>query len=88
MMLNGQPAPPRNPIERELEKVQRKISAALVLEERRRELIVQLHRQGMSQVEIAARLSRAAMAEGCSPITDDHVFKIIRAHRMSRHGER
>jgi len=68
-----------------LERVQRKVTEGQLAEQRRRELIVYLHREErMSQVEIAARLTRAAKAAGGSPVGDDAVFKIIKAARSSR----
>jgi len=83
-MLNGT-ARPRSFAERELEKVQRKVTEGRMAEKRRRELIVHLHRvEGMSQVEIAARLTRAATAVGGEPIGDDSVWKIIKAARSGR----
>lgn len=81
-MINGQVPPARSLAERELEKVQRKIIEGKAAEQRRRELIVFLHReQRMSQVEIAARLSRASMAAGGPAIGDDAIFKICKSAR-------
>lgn len=85
-MLNGQHIPPpRTLAERELEKVQRKITEGQLAERRRRELITFLHKeQRMTQVEIAARLTRASTAAGGPIIGDDSVWKIIKASRMGR----
>jgi len=83
-MINGT-ARPRSFAERELEKVQRKVTEGQLAERRRRELIVHLHREEhMSQVEIAARLTRAATAVGGQPVGDDAVWKIIKAARSGR----
>jgi hypothetical protein len=83
-MLNGT-ARPRSFAERELEKVQRKVTEGQIAERRRRELIVYLHREEhMSQVEIAARLTRAATAVGGQPVGDDAVWKIVKAARSAR----
>ena len=83
-MQNGVP-PPRTFAQRELEKVQRKVTEGQRAEKRRRELIVFLHREeNMSQVEIAARLSRAAVAAGGQAIGDDAVWKIVKQARSTR----
>jgi hypothetical protein len=82
-MLNGAPRA-RTFAQRELEKVQRKVTEGRVAERRRRELIVQLyHQEGLSQVEIAALLTKASVAAGGQPIGDDSIWKIIKAARTS-----
>jgi len=83
--MNGYVPPARSMAERQLEREQRKVTEGLVADRRRRELIVYLHRnEHMSQVEIAARLTRASVAAGGEPIGDDSVWKIIKAARSSR----
>ena len=83
-MLNGVP-PARTAAQRDLERTQRKITEGQLAEQRRRELIVHLHRvEHMSQVEIAARLTRASTAVGGQPVGDDAVFKIVKAARSLR----
>jgi len=85
MTVNGHVPPPRTLAERELEKVQRTITQGQLAERRRKELVVFLHRdQHMSQVEIAARLTRASVAVGGQPVGDDAVFKIVKAGRTMR----
>ena len=68
--------------ERELEKEQRIVTQGLLADERRRKLMVTLHSQGMTQVEIAARLTRASVAAGGPPVGEDAVNKIIKRMRM------
>jgi hypothetical protein len=58
---------------RELEAVQRRIVRAAHAEQRRRELIVELHRRGVPQVEIAERLTRASESVGGSAVGVDAV---------------
>jgi CRISPR/Cas system-associated endoribonuclease Cas2 len=83
-VINGQ-ARSRSFAQRELEKVQRKVTEGQLAERRRRELIVHLHRQeNMSQVDIAALLTRAATAVGGQPVGDDAVWKIVKAARSHR----
>jgi hypothetical protein len=83
-MLNGRPSP-RSFAQRELEKVQRKITEGQTAERRRRELVVHLHREeGMSQVDIAGLLTRASVAAGGRPIGDDAIFKIIKQARSTK----
>lgn len=82
-MINGQVPPARTLAERELEKVQRTVTQGQLAERRRRELINFLHKeQHMTQVEIAARLTRASTSAGGPPIGDDAVWKIVKAGRM------
>lgn len=81
-MQNGTIHPSRTFAQRELEKVQRKIVEGRKAEARRRELIVHLHRvEGLTQVEIAALLTKASVAVGGHPVGDDSVWKIIKAAR-------
>jgi len=71
--------------ERELEKVQKKISEGEIAQRRRKELIAHLYREeGMTQVEIAERLTRASVAVGGRPIGDDAVWKIVKQMRSVR----
>jgi transposase len=65
-----------------LERTQRTVTQGLLADERRKTLIVKLHRQGMSQVEIAARLDRASRAVGGEGVGEDAVNKLVaRARR-------
>jgi len=85
MQLNGYTPRARSMAERQLEREQRKVTEGQIADRRRRELIVYLHRtEGLSQVEIAARLTRASVAAGGAPVGDDAVFKIIKAARSAR----
>jgi hypothetical protein len=82
-MINGTRS--RSFAQRELEKVQRKITEGQLAEKRRRELIAFLHREErMSQVEIAALLTRVSTAAGGQPVGDDAVWKIVKAARSTR----
>jgi hypothetical protein len=81
-MLNGKIAPPpRSQSERELERTQRTVTAGLMADERRKSLILELHRGGMSQVEITARLDRASRSAGGEGVTEDSVNKIVARSR-------
>ena len=78
---NGDPPRPRSIQEKELERVQRTVTAGQLADHRRRELIVHLYREGMTQVELAARLSRAATAAGGSEVGLDAVQKLVARYR-------
>lgn len=74
--------PARSQEERELERVQRLVTQGQLADDRRRKLIVSLHAGGMTQVEIAARLSRASLAVGGEPVGEDAVNKLVKRMRM------
>jgi transposase len=79
----NRPVPPaRTPLERELERIQIRVTQGELAERRRRELIAQLYESGMSQVEIAARLTRAARRAGGEDVGEDAVQKNYRKWRM------
>ncbi len=80
--MNGEVPPPRTPLEKELERVQISITRGSQAEERRREIIAALYEQGMTQVEIAARLTRAAQRAGGDPVGEDAVQKNYRRWRL------
>ncbi|HSV39801.1 MAG TPA: hypothetical protein VLI04_13675 [Nocardioidaceae bacterium] len=80
-MPNNGPRPPRTQEERELERTQRAVTQGVLADERRKHLILSLYRSGMSQVELAARLSRAARAAGGQPIGEDAVNKLVKRYR-------
>lgn len=86
--MNGDVPFPRTPVEKELERIQRMVTKGKLAEERRRELINELYRGGMTQVEIAARLSRASNAAGGNDVGEDGVYKIVKQMRMRRSGAR
>jgi hypothetical protein len=58
---------------RELERMQRLVTKAAQAEQRRRELIVELHRAGVPQVELADRLTRASESVGGAAVGIDAV---------------
>lgn len=76
------PPPPRTTAERELERLQRTVTQGQLADERRRQLIYELYSGGMTQVEIAARLSRASRAAGGPTIGLDAVQKLVKRIRM------
>ena len=68
--------------ERELERMQRLVTQGQLADRRRKELIYKLHQDGLTQVEIAARLDRASRAVGGDGVGEDAVNKLIsRARR-------
>lgn len=72
----NRPVPPaRSPLERELERIQISVTKGEQAERRRRELIAELYESGMTQVEIAARLTRAAQRAGGDAVGEDAVQK-------------
>lgn len=84
-MLNGyahpHPPRPRTAVERELERTQRTVTKGLIADDRRKQLIVQLYRAGMTQVEITARLDRASRAAGGEGVGEDAVNKLVARSR-------
>jgi hypothetical protein len=83
-MINGAPPPPRTNAERDLERTQRTVTQGVLADERRKRLIMSLYRAGMSQVELAARLSRASRAAGGPPIGEDAVNKLVARYRRRK----
>jgi hypothetical protein len=79
-LVNNAP-PPRTQEERELERQQRLVSQGLQADERRKRLIMTLYRAGMTQVELAARLTRASRAVGGEPVGEDAVNKLVARYR-------
>lgn len=68
-------------LEQELEAVQRQVTLGQLAEIRRRELVVHLHTEGMSQVELAARLSRASRQAGGNGVKVSAVEHLVRRWR-------
>lgn len=68
-------------LEEELEAVQRQVTLGQLAEIRRRELVVHLHTEGMSQVELAARLSRASRQAGGNGVKVSAVEHLVRRWR-------
>lgn len=82
MKVNGQmPAPPRSLTEKELERAQKEVTRGLRADEVRRRAMRMLYTDGMTQVEIAARLSRASKAAGGDDVGVDAVQKILKRMR-------
>jgi transposase len=77
---------PTTDLERELERVQRQMTMGQLAEIRRRELIVHLHGEGMSQVELAARLSRASRQAGGNGVKVSAVEHLVRRWRRRLRG--
>lgn len=74
-------------MEKELERVQVRVTQGEQAERQRRELMVKLYEGGMSQVEIAARLTRAARLAGGGTVGEDAVQKgIARWRRQAMKG--
>lgn len=69
-------ARPRNADEVQLEEAQRAVTLGLMAEQRKRELLLKLWRGGMSQNELAERLTRASVAVGGAPISFNAVNKV------------
>jgi len=72
------------PEERELARTQRAVTRGLIANERRKELILRLYGDGTTQTTIAAWLSRASVAVGGEPISEDAISHLIRRHRKER----
>ena len=72
------------PEERALERAQRAVTRGQLADAARKELIIRLHRDGMTQAMIAYRLTRASVAVGGEPISEDAISHLIRRHRKER----
>ena len=83
MSNNGTP-PARTPDERQLERHQRTVTLGLLADESRKQLILSLYLDGMTQVEIAARLTRASVAAGGEPVGEDAVQKLVARERRKQ----
>ena len=83
-MINGSPPPARTQVERELERLQRTVTQGLLADEKRKRLVLALYRDGMSQVEIAARLTRGARSAGGEPVGEDAVNKLVSRYRRRK----
>lgn len=69
-------ARPRNADEVQLEEAQKAVTKGLMAEQVKRELVLKLWRGGMTQAEIAERLSRASEAVGGPKISVNAVNKV------------
>lgn len=64
-------------MERVLESAQRRVTIGLIAEEEKREAIRSLYMAGMTQRELAERMTKASQAEGGGPVTENSVQKIL-----------
>jgi transposase len=71
------PAAPRNPVERELEVQQAKVTAGEIARQRRDAIAFELWQGGMTQKEVAERLDRADRAAGGSGISHGTCQKML-----------
>ena len=80
---------PRNADEAQLEEAQKAIVRGLRAEEHKRELLLRLWRKGMTQAELAERLTRASEAVGGGPVSVNSVHKVLWKFRRkaSENGE-
>jgi hypothetical protein len=69
--------PPSSAAELALEDNQRRVTLGNKADVERKALILELYEGGMSQREIAARLTRASLAAGGLEITENSVFKLL-----------
>lgn len=72
---------PRTAEERALDLAQRRVTRGQLADVERKRLILQLWEAGMPQAAIAQRMTRASVAEGGAPISDDAVSHIVRRYR-------
>jgi hypothetical protein len=63
--------------------MQRLVTQGQLADSRRKELIFKLHQEGLTQVELAARLDRASRAAGGSGVGEDAVNKLIARQRRN-----
>ena len=71
---------------RELASLQKKVTVGRIADERRRELIIELHREGVTQVELAAKLTTASETVGGPPVGLDSVQKIYARYGRNGNG--
>lgn len=74
-------ARPRNADEAQLEEAQKAIVRGLQAEETKRRLLLKLWRKGMTQSELAERLTRASEAVGGEKVTTNSVNKVVWKYR-------
>ena len=75
------PRPPRTNAERDLERLQRTVIQGLRAAEERNELLRTLWEGGMTQRELALRLTRASRAAGGGEVSPNAVFKLMKRRR-------
>jgi len=73
-----------SPIERALEQAQRAVTRGILANEQRKQLVIRLYEEGMTQAMIAYRLTRASVAVGGEPISEDAISHLIRQHRKEQ----
>jgi len=73
-----------SPIERALEQAQRAVTRGILANEQRKQLVIRLYEEGMTQAMIAYRLTRASVAVGGEPISEDAISHLIRRHRKEQ----
>jgi hypothetical protein len=69
-------------MERVLDSAQRRVTIGLIAEEEKREAIRSLYMAGMTQRELAERMTQASVAAGGGPVTENSVQKIIMRLRV------
>lgn len=79
-------ARPRNADEVQLEEAQKAITKGLIAEQRKREILLKLWQRGMTQAELAERLSRASQAVGGEPVSVNAVNKVVWKYRKKLEG--
>lgn len=85
--LNQQPAIDRRAAKRRLLKLQREVVRGQQADDERRRLIVELFRDGMSQVELSDLLSKTSRSAGGEDVGIDAVQKICTKLRYVRWEE-
>jgi len=68
-----------------LDRSQRQVTRGELADLRRKQAIMQLWEAGMTQRELAERMTKSSVAEGGDPVTENSVFKLIR--RIRRNGD-
>lgn len=71
------PPRPKNADEVQLESTQKAVTLGQLADETRKTVMYRLWSKGMTQREIAERLSRASRAAGGKDITENAVYKLL-----------
>lgn len=78
--------PPRTHDEIMLEQMQGRVTRGRLADAKRKRLMVKLAEDGMSQRELADRLTRASKQNGGGVVTENQVHKILKRVRSNGHG--
>jgi hypothetical protein len=77
------PPRPKNAYEAQLEAAQKAVTLGQKADIERKRLLLKLWEGGMTQAELAERLTRASVAAGGKPVSENSVYKLLAVLRRS-----